>query len=187
MDLFNVADPKYGYNKSPTAGSALGTVHSDAARRNMSQAHAGKPIAEAQRRAMIDGVKRAYENPEVRERVSRATKAALADPAIRHRMGASFRGKQLSEEHRRKIGASHIGKTHTEESRKKMSVAHKGRVLTDEHKKKIAKAGVGRKPSAETVEKIKATKRLRCSTPEFRSKMSAVVKAVWASGRRSKK
>ena len=181
MDHFRSADGKYGYNRSPKAGSSLGTVHTAAAKQHMREARLGKPLSEEHRRNMVASIRARYKDPELRARIARINSARVAQetPEQRAHRCRGIGQKVLSEYHKRRISEGCVGRKHTEETKKKISLVQRGKKLTEAHKAKIAAAGMGRVQTPETRAKMSATKKLRCASPEFRKKMSIVVEKQW--------
>lgn len=129
IDRFHSHDPRYGYNICPKASSALGTVHSLASRKNMSAAHAGKPLGESHRENMIAAIREAYKNPLLLEKVARVNRerTAAETPEQRKHRCRGINKPTLSDDHRRKISIAMTGKRHSAETRRKIGLVQRGR------------------------------------------------------------
>lgn len=118
------------YNISPTAGSQLGTYHSEETKKKISDSKRGKTTCLG------------YEHTEeTRKKMSES-----------HKGNKGFwEGKKRSEETKKKISDSLNGKTHSEESKKKMSIAGMGNtrslghIHSPETRKKISESLKSRK------------------------------------------
>jgi len=167
LDTLRPWDRKVGFNVSPTANSPLGVRRS----------------------------------PETIAKLREANRNR--SPESIARMAESLRGRSLSPEHRAKVSSSLKGIRRSPETRAKMSVAQKKRVLSPESRAKIA-AGVAKSAdarrgksrsaeirekqrrarmfqlaqnhSAETKAKIGDKSRDRWRDPEYRKKMSMVLR-----------
>lgn len=144
IDLSQSADPKYGYNISPTAGSCLGVKHTAEARAKMLAANSN-PSAET------------------RAKMSLAHKVRASNPDVRDKMSLVRLGKKHTPETRAKISASAIGKSPTPETRAKLSKIHKGRTITDEWRAKISATTKGRIFTNEHLANISRTKLLKAA------------------------
>lgn len=144
IDFYKAADPKHGYNLSPTAGSPRGVKHSNQARLNNSAAakkrHVDDPsIAKRQSESLklyyeSHGARQAnrarqiasHSSAESRQRHSDAMKACLtANPDIRRKMSEAKKKMFESEEARQKNRDAQKKCKNTTESRTKHSVAMK--------------------------------------------------------------
>ncbi len=119
------------FNISPTAGSLLGTRHSDECRKKMSIARTGKRLSD-----------------EHRARLSEIKKASPPMPLdVRQKISKAHAGKRLSEETRTKISTT-------------MSVLRKkSGAMTEKQKGVLRTANIGRKMSPEVCQKISAAKK----------------------------
>lgn len=121
MNTLRAADPRFGYNVAPVAGSPLGVKHTAETRRK---------FAEVQRR-------RHRERPmteETRAKISASMKGnrngAHIDwtPELRAKMSAIHAGREISDEWRAKLSEARRRRPPaSEESRRKMSESHKRR------------------------------------------------------------
>lgn len=127
---FRSADPKFGYNLCPVAGSTLGIKlgpHSASHRKKIGAAQKGKIIS-----------------PEALANLSRAMKGRVITEAWRQNIRNGMIGKKfgpLSAEHKAKISAVHKGKKISAEQRAKLLAANTGRRHTDDDKQKKSKSG----------------------------------------------
>jgi len=122
-----------------------------------------------------------------RKRMSIA--ARNRDPSTFHRgpngRPAWNRGKKTPPETRAKISAIQLGKKrkpHSEETKKKMSIAAKLRGVPQSVIEKAHAASRGRVQGEEERAKRSSIHKIRCNTPEFRARMSALTKARWMRG-----
>jgi group I intron endonuclease len=98
LNFYRSANPKYGYNRSPTARSSLGVKHSPETREKMRLAHLGSVTPE--HRAKIT---EALRRPEVRAKISKTLTGRRMPDEVRKKIGDAHRGRTLSSEHRTKI------------------------------------------------------------------------------------
>lgn len=136
------------YNSSPTAGSALGSRHSEDARLRMSKAHKGK-VHTPEHRANVAAAKRA-QTPETLAKISAALKGRPSHPNSKAALLQANTGRALSDI-----------------TRAKMSAARKGRTFSPEHRANIAASRKGKKHAEATLAKL----RVPCS-PEKARKIS---------------
>lgn len=157
IDWYKSADPEFGYNNCPTAGSRFGSKASDETKAKQSVAMMGnkhglgrKPTQEAtdKRVKKILGRKNSVET--------------LAKMSVAHK-GHS----RHTAESRAKLSAAALGRGHTADARAKISAGLTGRKCSAETRAKISaaamgnKRNLGRKVSAETRAKISAAKKKR--------------------------
>lgn len=86
------------------------------------------------------------------------------------------KGRPLSEDHIKKLTITN----QTKEARERISKIHKGKKLSEDHKIKISQANKGRVNSPESIAKMKETKKITNSNPEYRKKCSDTAKKAWA-------
>lgn len=156
IDYHKSADPQYGYNIAPIAGSARGRRHSPETREKMAAARRGQK-----------------RSPESRARMSQAQRGRTVSDAARAKMSAAKRPQQ-SHEQRAKNSASNRGRKCSPETCARMSAANIGRKHTPESLAKIAATSRGRKHSPEQKAKRLAT-RLRNKL----SKASALLSIIF--------
>ena len=147
LNWLQPADPKFGYNISPTANSSLGVKFSPETKAKMSAAQKGKAVSE-----------------ETRKRLSASAKLRTYSAEICLRMSLVRKGKPQSKEAIARRAAANRGKTRSEESRKRMSAAQKGRKVSEESRVKMSAAK--QNMSRETREKIAAAQKGKKLTPE---------------------
>lgn len=130
MDSKQAADPKFGYNLSPTAGSQLGFRHSEETK------------ASARSRTC---------SPETRAKISAANQGRIKSPETRAKLSKALKGRPPSEETRRKCSETLCGRPLSEEHKKAISNGTKGKPKSPEHNKKVseAKAGIKKGPLPE--------------------------------------
>ena len=127
LDYYKSADPQYGYNISPTAGSTLGVKHSAEA---IAKISAWKPSPET--RAKISAAQRGrIVSAETRAKISAAKQGVKRSAETCAKMSAARLGKKLSNEHRAKMSAARANMSN--ETREKMSVSHRGKKQSPEH------------------------------------------------------
>jgi hypothetical protein len=128
------------------------------------------------RKMIGEKIKKLYENPELRKKVSDGVKKYFAEnPEVMIRVAAKHKGKKFSEEIRQKMSEaqklSHAndperrvrisailkGKIPSEETRLKISIANKGKVRSEEAKQKLREARAKQVFSDEVIEKRNKT------------------------------
>lgn len=102
----NAANPSYGFNCCPVAGSQLGMKHSDAAKKKMSSAHSGKIKSEAHQSAINAALKGRKLSEECKKKLAIARTGTTTSDEARAKMSASRRGKTASAESSAKISAA---------------------------------------------------------------------------------
>jgi group I intron endonuclease len=162
IDRLRAADPRYGYNISPTAGNSRGVKHTEEFRRKVSENLRGRVAS-----------------PETRAKRSASLMGHSVGDEARAKMSKAKTGKVYGAETRAKVGAASRRRweTHTrvltEEARAKTAAAAKARPpMSAETRAKVAAAGRGRKHSEETKEKIRQANTGRTVSPETRAKIS---------------
>jgi group I intron endonuclease len=111
IDKLKSANPEYGYNLSPTAGSSLGTKMTDRQKERYRTA--------AKERAKLPQVKAGIEA--FKQRLVTDNPNRSSEPEVRAKISASLRGKRQSPETIAKRVASLKGKKRTAEHRARMS------------------------------------------------------------------
>lgn len=135
IDLYHVADRKYGYNLSPTAGSSRGVKHSSDTRAKMSMARKTAlacPEARAKKNA---ATKAGQDNPEFVAKRSMISKAVWNTPEYRAKISAARKAMWDNPKYRAKMTAK--AAMATPESRAKMSAARKARWANPEYREKM--------------------------------------------------
>jgi group I intron endonuclease len=154
QEQLDARDADMLYNSYLTAGSALGTKHSDEFKEKCRQRMLGNVQSDETKMRRAESHRGQKRSPETKAKIGAANSAALT-------------GKKLSEEHKKKIGEASKGKKHTEEARAKMSIAMMGK-------------NTGKKHSKETREKLSAALKGKNSgrpcSAEKRAKLSAALK-----------
>lgn len=141
IDILDATDRRYGYNKSPTAGSPLGTKHPP---------EYGKVISERNRARSKD--------PLHREKMLKAITIArdnVTQESYR-KIGDALRGRKRPQEVVEKISAALKGKKRSGEALARITLANRSRVNTPELREKLGRANRGRKWSAEVIAKRSA-------------------------------
>ena len=179
IDKLNAVDRRFGYNKSPTGGSPLGTKHSPRSRKNFSAAMKkrmedpeerlkagkgmrGKTHTEEFKTAQSERSKRMWaECPELRARIVAANTGKKRTAEQRERISASLRGKPLSKEHKAKCRVANLGRKRSTEASRKAAEKNRGRKRTPEQCERIAAAQRGKKRSQQAI--LNAATALRAS------------------------
>jgi group I intron endonuclease len=139
IDELQAADPKAGFNMSPTAGSSVGHRWSDEARARASSARKGVPKSSEGRDNIAAAAVIKNKSSKMREMV-RASKLQLyASPEKRDQL----RDQALKMWEDRRLSGLPLARPHTEEAKKKMSIAKKGK-MSEAHKAAIAKSNKSR-------------------------------------------
>ena len=144
IDNYQAANRRYGYNLSPTAGSALGCKHSAESRMKMSVACRGKP-----------------KSAETRLKISLSKLGKPMNREAAARSAASRRGLKWTPERRRQASLRMMGNSRSrgvirsQEYRLKLSLAKRGRKLSPEHNAKCHAPLVGQKRTPEQIERIR--------------------------------
>lgn len=97
IDYYRSADPRFGYNTCPIAGSRRGTTASDETKKKLALVWKGRKHTEE-------------------------TKEKMRAAAV-----GRNKGRVLSEEHKAKIGSASAGRRHTKETRDKISASNLGK------------------------------------------------------------
>lgn len=153
IDDTGACEDEYGYNLSPTAGSALGVKMSEETKKRMSERKNGVPMDES-----------------VKQKISEALTGRDFSDEHKANLWVNRQGWRHSEESKKKtsdtlrsgIASGRIkigppeGWRHSEESREKMSKSSKGKPKTPEHRAKIAAALRGKPKTPEHLAKIAA-------------------------------
>ncbi len=119
IDQFQSANPRHGFNSSPTAGSCLGIKHGPHSaewKAKIAAGHLGK--------------KKGPFSAQHLAKISTALKGRTFSTEHRARLSAAGKGKAKSSEHRTNLAAVNIGKKgyeRTAEHRIKMSIARYGK------------------------------------------------------------
>ena len=79
-------------------------------------------------------------------RISAAVKKRWEDPEQRMKMSELLKGRSFSDETRLKMSEAHKGKTLSEETRRKLSEANKGKTLSEETRRKLSERRGERHP-----------------------------------------
>lgn len=132
MNAFRAADPRCGFNISPTAGSRLG---------DKATPETIAKIAAWQKSKVV--------SPETRARMSAALKGKKKSREHVEKMAAAHRGKKLTEEHRAQISAFNRGRKHSEETKAKIAAGNRGKTVSAEARAKLSAARKGKPLSEE--------------------------------------
>lgn len=109
MDKLEVANPKRGYNSSPTAGSTLGCKHTHSPESSVKHAEANRRRATDPEwvARQVEALKRTKNTPENKAKASEAAKTLHADPVVgpKIRMAAAAAMKNSAVIARQRAGA----------------------------------------------------------------------------------
>lgn len=111
IDALDAANPRTGFNSSPTAGNCLGVRHSAETKRKLSKVHKGKPKSAEHRAAIGDAHRGRTRSAEERAKTAEGVRRYFAEhPEARERMrevgrrnGALSKGRKLSAEQCRRM------------------------------------------------------------------------------------
>ena len=124
IDQENCAE--FGYNIAPTAGSSLGTRHTDEAKEKMSLAKLGKTHS-AETRAKLSILRRRENlSAETLTKMSSTSKSRTISAETRKQMAMTRTGKPRSATTKAKISLSLTGKTASNETKRKRSLSMTG-------------------------------------------------------------
>lgn len=156
--------PNRPETRAKISAAKKGQVHTDAAKRKMSQSQRGKKRSgefKAKVSAFHKGRKKKPETVErMRQAQQRRRESYVASDETRAKIGAASRGRKASPETRRKMSDSQ--KKVPQEARDRAGasnrIAQKGRVFAEDHKQRMREAALRRAPmSDETKEKCRQT------------------------------
>ena len=133
INEFNAADPKTGFNMSPTAGSCIGFRHSDATRKKMSRLRNGVPKSEIGKRNITEALVNKNKSLEMREKVRASKIAFYSNPENRKQLSIQ----SLNMWNRRRALNLRLGHPQSEETKRKLSIAKTGK-MSEAHKAAIA-------------------------------------------------
>jgi group I intron endonuclease len=139
------AEPNFGYNLCPVAGSTLGIKlgpHSADHRSKISAAQKGKIISEESRNKLSATLKGRTIGPVWRENMRKAMlgkKMAPLSAEHKEMISAVHKGKKLSPEQHAKLLAANLGRRHTPEDKKKKSQAGKSYWATQTPEQRLAR------------------------------------------------
>ncbi len=173
LDHHKAADPEFGYNVYPVAGSPLGTKASEETRAKVSAANRrrtyGPKSPEARAKMSAAAKLRPPMSAETRAKVSAAGRGRVKSAEERAKLSAALKGHVLSEETKAKIR----GHKRTDEQRARMSVAQKARkyVTSDKTKEKLSVAFKGRIITEEHRQRLSAALKGRVVPEEQRERM----------------
>jgi len=148
-----------GFNIARVAGSTLGTKRSPEA---------------------IENVRQALLRPEVRKKISDASRGRKQSPETIEKSRQARIGYKQTPEHIEKARLTRIGKKFSPERNKKISQAKLGKKNSPEHIEHMRQANLGKKQSAETIEKRRQAHLGSKRSPETRERMRLANLARWA-------
>jgi group I intron endonuclease len=151
------------YNVSPTAGSPLGTKHSEETKKKVSAAGKGRKFSEEHKQKISNALKGRTFSEQTKAKIGRKSIGRVFSDEARKKMSEAGkrrehkRGYQLSSESKQKIRDSLIGNKRSlgrtswnkgktglwfasNDTRQKMSETRKGKKHTEESKRKMSKA-----------------------------------------------
>lgn len=176
IDTYKAYDRKLGYNKSPTAGSPLGTKHSPEVRQRYSQAMYKRMEDPEERHKVGNAMRGKKHKPEVRESQRQRSTEMWKDPEIRKKIITANTGKKRTPEQIAKIVAANKGKKRSPEIRARMSAILKGRKQSPETIAKRAASLRGKKRAPEVTARIAAAHRGKKRSEKARANISAAQK-----------
>lgn len=133
-------DRTVGYNLFKTAGSPLGTKHSQLSKDNMGKSHKGFKHTDETK----EKIRKAHKG----KKVSEETRAKMSLGQIGNKKTKGLKRPYVTE--RNKLN---VGKKHSVETKIKMSLASKGKLKSEEHKKKLSEAAKKRWKSNGSISK----------------------------------
>lgn len=118
-------------------------------------------------------------DPEIREKIRKASVINHANPDTKAKLIKSLTGKIRTDDMKEKYRQVRTGTTRSDETKKKLSEAKKGKPsnrkgvkLSEETKTKIRLANLGKKHSQETKDKVAASSKGRVMSEETKQKIS---------------
>ena len=120
----------------------LAALRSPLALEEMSRASLRRWSQSGSRQRQIDAYQRALSNPEIRARVSEATRDSWRNPEHRAKRMAWLLDPERRAEWARKISKASLGHIVSAETRAKLRRAHSGKVLSLEHRAKLSVAKI---------------------------------------------
>ena len=142
-----------GYNLTAGGGGFLGGIHTEEAKRKISEAGKGRTLSAEHKRKLSETHKGKTLSVETKRKISEANKGnqnnlgKKRSAETRRKMSEAQKGKTFSAEHKRKLSEAckgnqnSLGYKHSVETRIKMSEAGKGKTFSVEHKRKLSEAG----------------------------------------------
>ena len=142
-----------GYNLTAGGGGFLGGIHTEEAKRKISEAGKGRTLSAEHKRKLSETHKGKTLSVETKRKISEANKGnqnnlgKKRSAETRRKMSEAQKGKTFSAEHKRKLSEARkgnqnsLGYKHSVETRIKMSEAGKGKTFSVEHKRKLSEAG----------------------------------------------
>ena len=106
LDLWKVANKRYGFNICPTAGSLLGVKRSAETCEKIAAALRGKPFTESRKANISSGRKGIKASLITRQRMSLARIGKIHTPETRAKMSVSQRSRTFTPEHLANIAAA---------------------------------------------------------------------------------
>lgn len=159
LEFYHAADPTYGYNTCPKAGSNLGTKNRPETIEKRRSKLIGKKFT-PEHRAAISAARKKYKMPrEHIEKMQAGNRVWVRDETYRKHLSEAKKGMSFSEETRRRMSEAKRGKRRTEEEKQKLSAALKGRPKPPGFGAKIS---VARK-KAIAAQSLSSTNQVECS------------------------
>ena len=175
ISALRATDRRFGYNKSPTAGSPLGTKHPP--EYGAAIAERNRNMSEETRRKIGAKSKGRLKTKESRKKQSASMKKRWTDPKHRARVVAANTGRKASQETCDKISVALKGRKLSEEHRQKCRLGRLGSKWTDEQRAKFRKTMTGRKRPPEVVAKVAEANRGKIRSATWRANLSAGIRA----------
>lgn len=175
IDRYKSYDKRFGYNKSPTAGSPLGVRHKGQALINIQNGQLRISPEERRNRALRaveTRRKNGYIQPKsTRKKRSLLMKKRWKDPKFKEEMVKKLTGKVRSEETNLKHSLAMLGRKPTKAAKRKMRLAKLGKKQSQETIKKRTAKLIGVKRPPDVIARIRASnlglKRSKASRLKF--------------------
>ena len=182
IDYYKSANPQFGYNVSPTAGSQLGVKRTPLAIENLrcaARIRMSDPIRRARQSCVA---KKQMENPEHRERVRLAAVNHYKIESNRKAMSEMATKRMANHEAREAISEAMKTRMSNPKEREKLSVAATAQMKTPGAREHLSKLATQRMADPANRAAISAANKGRVHSGEAKAKMSASRKGRRMSG-----
>lgn len=132
IDRYQSANPKHGYNISPTAGSNRGFKMSEATKRQMSIDRKGRKATPETKRKLSESLTGRSVSQETRDKIRRSNIGKVISAETREKLRAANIGKPLTEDRRKTFVKSRLGAKNTPEHNAKSAAGRRGKTRTPE-------------------------------------------------------